>query len=120
MVDGELQDALVRVDGSGEWACKTTSGRIFFFPQSGIDPASITEQNPDGTVVEFTLADHVKKHNKANSEKPVLAEDVDTSADEEWDNWGVEPDEESADAEKETMSIAAGEVGSLDDILGGG
>lgn len=80
MVDGELQEALVRVDANGEWACKTTSGRVFFFAPTGYDE--------NGKEIDLTLAEQVKRHNAANSTKPVLAADVDDMTDEEWENWG--------------------------------
>lgn len=77
MVDGELQDALVRVDANGEWACKTTSGRVFFFPQADSEGNSLT------------LAEQVKAHNAANGAKPIFAADVDADPfDEEWENFG--------------------------------
>lgn len=69
MVDGVLEESLVRTDANGEYACKTRSGRVFFFPK-GSD-----------------LVAEVKKHNAANSTKPVLAEDVENTDDSEWNEW---------------------------------
>lgn len=76
MVDGELQEALVRVDHNGEYACKTTSGRVFFFPAK------------DAKGHELTLAEQVKAHNAANGAKPIFADEVEGYNDEEWESWG--------------------------------
>lgn len=92
MIDGELHDAMVRVDGNGEWACYTKIGRTFFFPQTGVDE--------NGETVEFKLADHVKKHNAVNAVKPVLAEDAEPLVDAELEAW-------LSDGEGETDPVPA-------------
>lgn len=70
MVDGELEECLVRTIAS-EIHCKALSGRVFKFP------------------VDVDLASAVKRHNKANGDKPVLATEVEEAADPEWDEWGA-------------------------------
>lgn len=79
MVDGELVDFLVQIDGNGEWACYSKGedgGRTFYFSPKGVDDK--------GKEIEISLAEHVKRHNAANGEKPVLADDavVDEQAEE--------------------------------------
>lgn len=68
MVDGELEECLVRTFGD-ETHCKAKSGRVFKFPASA------------------NLATEVKKHNQANAEKPVFATEADEEADAEWEAW---------------------------------
>src|SRR5438874_10617160 len=88
MVDGELQDALVRIDGKGDWVCKTTSGRVFHF-----SPTERVNTNPESeeTTEEdrpISLADQIARHNAANSERPVFAHEVGPDPfDEEWENF---------------------------------
>ncbi len=87
MVDGEMEECLVRIDKSGEYVCKSTSGRFFFFPKDS------------------DLREEVKRHNAANSEKPIFADDARPEDDEEWDNWGT-GDEKSEDEDGAEAAVA--------------
>lgn len=75
MIDGELAECLVRVDGNGEFACyskpdeRNPAGRVFFFPKDS------------------DLREEVKRHNRVNAEKPIFAEDAPPLVDDELEAW---------------------------------
>ena len=103
MVDGEKTDALVRVDGNGEYALYTKpdsrnpKGRVFFFPGDS------------------DLLEEVRQHNEANKAKPVFAEDVEDTTDHELEAWLASGPSD----DKEMETIGASDVGSVESVLGG-
>lgn len=101
--NGDQEECLVRVDGSGEVVCYARDGRFAKFSAADED--------------EFKAA--VKAHNAANKDVPVLAEEADDGNDDELAAWlagdGDDEDDEApavdeiSDGNDESAAVAADE-----------
>ena len=108
--DGEKKDCLVQTDDNGEVTCMARDGRFVKFPAP-----------PKDADLDKYVDEMVERENadESNTVVPVFAEEAEAKK-AELDAWLTElPDDHPRKADRETQTISASEVGSVEDVLGG-